>query len=115
MDQATVVCVRLRPSSSKETGVRCIRPEGEQDVTFTNPDRSLSSYGYDKVYGASLSYWLLAAGASLWHMQSPVEAMLVAHHGFITVLAVLQADCGAKHACTTAESASSAVLQYFTK
>jgi hypothetical protein len=32
--------------------VRCIRPEGEQDVTFTNPDRSLSSYGYDKVYGA---------------------------------------------------------------
>jgi hypothetical protein len=52
MDQATVVCVRLRPSSKKETGVRCIRPEGEQDVTFTNPDHSLSSYGYDKVYGA---------------------------------------------------------------
>jgi hypothetical protein len=52
MDQATVVCVRLRPASSKETGVRCIRPEGEQDVMFTNPDRSLSSYGYDKVYGA---------------------------------------------------------------
>lgn len=33
--------------------MRCIRPEGEQDVTFTNPDRSLSSYGYDKVYGGS--------------------------------------------------------------
>ena len=49
--QSTVVCVRLRPASCKETGVRCVRAEGDSCIHFTNPDKSLSAYPYDKVYG----------------------------------------------------------------
>lgn len=49
--QSTVVCVRLRPAGSKETGVRTVRPEGDNCIHFTNPDKSISAYAYDKVYG----------------------------------------------------------------
>eukprot|EP00879_Flechtneria_rotunda_P030093 GHRR01032646.1.p1 GENE.GHRR01032646.1~~GHRR01032646.1.p1 ORF type:complete len:119 (-),score=12.16 GHRR01032646.1:362-718(-) len=47
----TLVCVRLRPASSKETGVRCVSSEGPNNVNFQNIDRAISAYCYDKVYG----------------------------------------------------------------
>ncbi|WIA21070.1 hypothetical protein OEZ85_005390 [Tetradesmus obliquus] len=102
MDQATVVCVRLRPSSSKETGVRCIRPEGEQDVTFTNPDRSLSSYGYDKVYGED------STQADVFKdCQRIVSSVLNGYNG--TILAYGQTGSGKTH--TLIGSISSPELQ----
>ncbi|KAF6263267.1 P-loop containing nucleoside triphosphate hydrolase protein [Scenedesmus sp. NREL 46B-D3] len=102
MDQATVVCVRLRPSFSKETGVRCIRTEGEQDVTFTNPDRSLSSYRYDKVYGEE------SAQADVFKdCQHIVASVLNGYNG--TILAYGQTGSGKTH--TLIGSMSSPELQ----
>lgn len=52
-----MVAVRLRPPSSKETGMRCIKAdEGDggdaRNVQFTSPvDKSLSQYSYDRVFG----------------------------------------------------------------
>lgn len=48
---STRVCVRLRPASAKETGVRCVSCAGDSDISFRNPDASLSVFGFDKVYG----------------------------------------------------------------
>lgn len=51
--QATMVAVRLRPSSAKETAVCCIKTDGDKCVHFSNPDKSFSQYSYDKVFGES--------------------------------------------------------------
>jgi hypothetical protein len=51
--QATMVAVRLRPPSAKETAVRCIKTDGDKSVQFSNPDKSFSQYSYDKVFGES--------------------------------------------------------------
>lgn len=49
--QATMVAVRLRPPSAKETSARCIRAEGDKQLQFSNHDRSFSQYSYDRVFG----------------------------------------------------------------
>ena len=49
--QATMVAVRLRPPSAKETAVRCIKTEGDKTLQFSNPDKSFSQYTYNKVFG----------------------------------------------------------------
>jgi hypothetical protein len=49
--QATMVTVRLRPPSAKETSMRCIKIDGDTHVQFSNPDKSFSQYSYDKVFG----------------------------------------------------------------
>lgn len=51
--QSTMVCVRLRPPSAKETSVRCIKADGDgKSVQFTSSaDKSYSLYSYDAVFG----------------------------------------------------------------
>jgi hypothetical protein len=66
--QATMVAVRLRPPSAKETAVRCIKTEGDKNVNFSNPDKSFSQYCYDKVFG---EWW------ALWFMQRAAPAGLL--------------------------------------
>ncbi len=49
----TLVCVRLRPPSAKETGARCLTRTGEGDVTYKGgPDGAPAcTFAYDLVFG----------------------------------------------------------------
>lgn len=51
--QSTLVHVRLRPPSSKESGARCLRAASATDVTYcpTDSGASQSGFAFDHIFG----------------------------------------------------------------
>ncbi|KAF8056851.1 kin [Scenedesmus sp. PABB004] len=87
---STVVAVRLRPPSARESGARCIAPADERALAFTNPDRSVAGFAFDRVYGEEVSQ------AAVFEDCRPIVAsVLRGNNG--TILAYGQTGSGKTH------------------